>query len=96
MICLIFHCLSSLVKRVQTKSSTARPESIELSDTIATGSTNEISSTDTMSLPINSLVINHKQPKVPVQVTDNSNLGEEIQPCTESNRSNASLSEAVF
>ena len=95
MFCSIFHCLSYLVKRVQTKSSITRLESIELLDTIATGSTNETSSTDTMSLPINSLAINDKQPKVSVQVADNSNVGEEIEPCTESDRSNVFLSEAV-
>ena len=88
--------MSSLVKRVQTKSSTARPESIELSDTVATGSTNETPLTDAMTLPVNSLVINDKLPKVPVQVTDNTDVGEEIQPCTESDKSNVSLSEAAF
>ena len=88
--------MSSLVKRLQTNSSTARLESIELSDTVATGSTNETSSIDAMSLPVNSLAINDKLPEFPVQVTDNTDVGEEIQPCTESDKSNVSLSEAAF
>ena len=88
------HFLSSLVKRVQTKSSTARPESIELLDSVAT---NETSSTDAMPLPINSLAVNDKVLlQAPLQVTDKSNMREEIEPCTESDRSSASLSEAVF
>ena len=49
-----------------------------------------------MSLPVNSLAINHKQPKVFVQVTDNSNVGDEIEPCTESDKSIVSLSEVAF
>ena len=64
--------------------------------TVATGSTNETPSIDAMSLPVNSLAINDKLPEFPVQVTDNSNVGEEIQPCTESDKSNVSLSEAAF
>ena len=86
----------SLDKRVQAKSSTTRPESIELLDTVAFGSTNKISSTNVMPLPLNPSIVNDKQPKDPVQMTDNSNMREEIEPCIESDRSNISFSEAVF